>query len=132
MTTPKVYSKWVVARHSPKNGCDATEGAVLIVEPRKSVPSKTVVQHTFVNVADRKEKSKYGWVAETTPFTLDEFVSKHLTGVPSEEEIDHVRVMMDAAQTQPEGTPLTADYKSRGVIERSMQLTVHKVVFYKA
>ena len=78
MTDSQEYSKRLVAQHSPKNGCNAPDGAALIVRPKKNVPTKTVVQHTFENAENGKEKSKYGWVEETSTFTLDDFVREHL------------------------------------------------------
>ena len=39
--------------------------------------------------------------------------------------------MLEAVKSLPVGTPVTADYKSRGVMEKRMELTVHKVVFYR-
>lgn len=131
--TQQVYSKLVVAKHSPENGCYAKEVDVLFVKPRLNVPQKTVVQHHFTSASDGKSKSKFGWIKDVPAFTLDDFVNRYMrqrTLTPTEAE--HILTMLESVNSLAIDTPVTCDYKSRGVIEQSMQLTVHKVIFYSA
>ena len=70
-----VFSKMLVARHSPKNKCFAEEGTILFVTPLRSVsPRRSHVRQYFVSTGDKTTKSRYGWVVETPPFTLDDFI----------------------------------------------------------
>ncbi len=125
------FSKIIVAQNSPNNGCHASDGVILIVEPLQRVPIKAVVQHGFVSSDAKKAKSKYGWVKNVPLFAFDDFVKENCVDSSlTEDQKEHLKIMLSSIQNLPEGTPVTADYKSRGVTERRMQFTVHKVVFY--
>ncbi len=39
--------------------------------------------------------------------------------------------MLHAIQSLPEDTPVTADYSLYGIIEKRVELKVHKVIFYQ-
>ncbi len=127
------YRKILVAKHSPKNECNAQDGDVLTIVPRRTVPQKTTVSHHFVSAQDGKTKSKYGWVEDVGSFTLEDFLADDL-GKPgmSESGKEHVRIMLSSIQELPAGTPTTATYRSRGTIQQRMELTVHKVLFCKS
>ena len=129
----KIYKKVVVAKHNPQNGCYATDGDVLFIKPRLNVPQKTVVQHHFTSSLDKKSKSKYGWIKEVPDFTLDDFVYHHMAQqILNSVEIEHILTMLESVESLAVDTPVTCDYKSRGAIKQSMQVTVHKVFFYAA
>ena len=116
------YEKVLVAQYSPKNGCNVHDGEVLTIVPRTTVPRKTTVPHDFVSA-----------VKEVEPFTLDQFLANHLKSSEiSESQREHVRIMLSSIQKLPPETPATATYRSRGTIEQRMDLTVHKVIFFKA
>lgn len=126
------FNKVLVARHSPKNGCFAADGEVLTVVPREVVPKEFHVEHYIVSVADMKTRSKYGWVKEVEPFTLTSFLAKYLSCPPSDRELEHVRTMLTSISRLPEGTPVYGSYVLRGVLQKSMIFTVHKVFLYDA
>ncbi|NOS70670.1 MAG: hypothetical protein HOP33_12160 [Verrucomicrobia bacterium] len=129
----QTYSKLVVGNHSPENSCFATDNDVLLVKPRSKVPQKVVIQHHFVSAADGKTKSKFGWVKEVAAFTFTDFVTRYIgKGTLTPAESEHILTMLESIQNLAVNTPVTCNYKSRGVIEQSMQLTVHKVFFYSA
>ena len=125
------YDKILVAKYSPKNGCHAQDGEVLTVVPRRSVPQRTVISHHFVSAKDGKTRSKYGWVKELGPFTLEDFLEgQYDDRQVSESEREHIRIMLSSIQELPADTPTTATYRSRGTLEQTMELTVHKVFFH--
>jgi hypothetical protein len=127
----ELYSKLLVARYSPKNGCNVPEGVVLTIQPRKNVSTKKDTGHRFVSRLDKSSTSKYGWVAEVGPFTIDEFIQRHLRAeAVSENEREHIRVMLSSIASLPIDTPVAARYSVQGVIERKAVFVVHKVFFY--
>jgi len=127
------FSKILVARYSPENKCYAPDGAVLTVKPLAQVPMKDHVPHYFTSVTDPTIKSRYGWVKEVDPFSLDDFVARYTAKNDlTAEEREHLEVMFTSiAKLAPE-TPVAATYSCRGVERRRMQFTVHRVIFYKA
>jgi hypothetical protein len=128
----KSFSKILVARHSPKNKCYADDGSVLFVEPLTNVPLKDHVEHCFVSADDQKKKSQYGWVTETPPFDLDDFIRERLgTRLVDELERAHLDVMFNAIAKLKPDTPVTATYAARGLGNKSMEFTVHRVFFPK-
>lgn len=130
MMREEAFTKVLVAKHSPQNGCFAQEGQVLAIMSRDSVPQKDHIPHFFVSSDDCRTKSKYGWVKDIAPFTLTSFVDRYLSNCKvSEADLKHVEAMLVSIKHLSEGTPVAATYSSRGVIEKSMKLTVHKVFF---
>jgi hypothetical protein len=130
MCESTLFTKLLVARHSPKNRCHAQDGEVLIVKPKMPFPSKDASHH-FVSAKDGRTKSKYGWVREMAPFTLQDFISTYLLDrTLSEEEREHIRSMLTAAARIPVEKPATVDYVVRGVERRVTVLNVHRVFFY--
>jgi hypothetical protein len=128
----KVFTKIPVGKYSPKNGCFACDGDVLVIKPRRSLPQRDHVRHFFVSARDLKTKSRYGWVEEIKSFTLTEFVRDHLPNFElSTAELSHIQIMLNSMSSLPKGTPIAATYSLRGVHKKVMQLTVHKVIFYK-
>jgi hypothetical protein len=125
-----LFTRLLVAQHSPKNGCHAQDGEVLIVKPKTPLPTKDAA-HRFVSARDGRTRSKYGWVQEAPPFTLQDFISTHLPGrTLSNEEREHLRTMLTAAARIPLEKPATVDYVVRGVEHRETVLNVHRVIFY--
>jgi hypothetical protein len=125
-----LFTRVLVARYSPKNGCHAQDGEVLIVKPKTPLPSKDAAHH-FVSAKDGRTKSKCGWVQEAAPFTLQDFISKHLADrTLSEDEREHVRTMLNAAARIPVEKPATVDYAVRGVERKVIELSVHRVFFH--
>src|SRR5438477_9530191 len=109
MMSREVFSRILVAKHSPSNGCFAREGDILSIRPRETIPKKDHVQHFFVSTSDLKTKSKYGWITAVRPFTLPDFVRKHLQGASlSAAEESHIHTMLTSIEKLPEGTAVTA------------------------
>lgn len=126
-----VYTKLLVARHSPQNHCYARDGDVLTVVPRHSVPLRDSVQHRFQSTSKPGLRSKYGWVADAGPFDLESFSAKYLSGrALTQSEEDHLRIVFESISKLPADTPVTADYSMRGVEEKRMDFTVHRVLFF--
>jgi hypothetical protein len=125
-----LFTKLLIAQHSPQNGCHAKAGEVLIVNPKTPLPAKETA-HRFVSAKDGRTRSKYGWVKEMAPFTLQDFISTHLSGrTLSEEEREHIRTMLNAVARIPVDKPATVEYVVRGVERKVTVLNVHRVFFY--
>jgi hypothetical protein len=128
----KMFSKVLVARHSPENQCNAQNGEILILKPRGQVPIDDHVAHYFLSGKDRKTKSKYGWVKEVEPFSLNDFIEQnHLEAYLNEEDGVQMERMFSKIGNLPPDTPVAATYSRRGIERKHMELTVHKVFFYK-
>jgi len=126
----KSFTKLLVARHSPQNGCHAQDGAILYVEPRPTVPLKDHLAHHFVAHGDDETRCKYGWVSEVEPFGLDDFIRTYLAERSiSDSGRDHLEIMLRSVAKLNPGTPVAATYSSRGVEKPRMEFTVHRVVF---
>ena len=127
-----MFSKVLVARHSPENQCNAQNGETLILKPRGQVPIGEYVAHYFLSGKDRKTKSKYGWVKEVEPFSLNDFIEQnHLEAYLNEEDRIQMERMFSKIGNLPPDTPVAATYSRRGIERKRMELTVHKVFFYK-
>lgn len=127
-----VFSRILIARQSPKNKCFVEDGIPLFVKALSPVPLKDHVSHWFLSVRDRETKSRYGWVKEVSPFTLDEFVARHLSHEHlSSSDRQHLETMFQAIVPLAEGTPVAATYSCRGVEEQRMEFTVHRIFFHK-
>src|ERR1700693_882169 len=118
----EVFHKLIVSRFSPKNGCNVPEGEILALIPRDNLPDKKRdLAHYFVSARNRKLRSKFGWVKEIQPFTLDEFIAVHMDDVPQgAAERECLFILLSAIRQLPSGTPVTATYFCRGVIEHKM------------
>jgi len=128
LATGSGYSKLLRARNNPENKCFAKDNEVLTIVPKKELPKKECKYH-FIG-ALTEEKSKYGWVSEVEPFTLEDFIKKHGFDTSNETEREYVKIMLDAASKQKPNTPMAADFVMRGAMQKKMVLTVHKVLFY--
>jgi hypothetical protein len=127
----ETFTKLLVARHSTQNGCHVPDGQVLIVLPRRSVSLNKDTGHRFVSSLDVSLNSKFGWVADSEPFTLDEFIDRHLKGTAIEEEAKgHIALLLSSIARLPAGTPVAATYFIRGDVDRRSVFVIHKVVLY--
>jgi hypothetical protein len=125
------YTKLLIARHSPQNKCNVTDGEVLYLSPRMNVPMRPHVSHYFLSTRDRKTRSRYGWVKEVAPFDLGEFIARFLPGSDlSRQESTAIETMLRSVADLAEGAPVAATYSARGVEKRDMELDVHRVFFY--
>jgi hypothetical protein len=103
------------------------------VRPLAKFPAKkNTVPHYFVSAADWSTKSRYGLVQEVNPFTLRDFVVRFCGGRGlSDSEEQHLAGMLQSIQKLPVDTPVAATYSRRGIDKRDLELSVHRVVFYK-
>jgi hypothetical protein len=125
------YTKLIKARYSPQNGCYAPNGDVLYVEPRQEVPITQSVAHHFRSTSNSSLTAKFGWVAEESPFSLDEFISRHLAPrAISDSQRSVLDIMLASVARLRTEKAVAASYSRRGVEQRRMELTVHPVVFY--
>jgi hypothetical protein len=128
----ETFTQVVIAKHSPQNGCFAPDGAVLYVAPKARVPTKPLVDHRFETATRPPLRSKFGWVAESLPLTVDEFIDRHVRGVPLSEALRaHVEVMLRAVSRLNPSTPVGVYYARRGLEHPVMELVVHRVFFYR-
>ena len=129
---PPAFTKLLIARHSPQNGCFAPDGAILTVVPRARVPLRDNVAHEFRAAANSELTSKYGWVLDVPAFDLQKFADEYLGGrVLNKTEEEHLQTMFASISKLPADTPVAATYSSRGVEKKRMDFTVHRVILYK-
>lgn len=126
----KKYTKLLVSKFSPQNGCNVDDGELLIVKPKNIIKIKDYVPHFFVGLNNSNTKSKYGWVKEVPPFTINDFVSKFNRKNISGIEIECLAKMLDCISSMKESTPVAATYNQKSVTEKEMELKVHKVFFH--
>ena len=124
------FSKLLVAKQSPQNGCYVGDGEVLFVVPRQKLPAKDHVTHCFVSTVDRKTKSRYGWVVSVEPFTTDDFVRIYLNGEADDLTRSHISTMLARVANLAPDTPVAVEYTRYGLEERRVELNVHRVFFY--
>jgi hypothetical protein len=124
------YDKFLKARFSPENGCFVEDGELLTVVPKSKLPANRQVAHHFLDVATLKKRSRYGWVADSEPLTLEEFIERFHPDSKDDNLRDHVRRMLDAVAKQALGTPMAAGYTPRGLGNRQMEFIVHRVFFH--
>lgn len=126
----KTYNKLLIGHYHPENNCNVEEGTVLTVSPKIEVEMKGQVAHHFVDSKNRKTKSKYGWVKTVDSFNLQDFLDTYQSDVRSEGEVEHVKIMLDSVNRLGDDLPVAATYSQRGVEEKKMVFTVHRVFFY--
>jgi len=125
------YNKILVARRCPENRCFADNGSILILKPKKTSKSRGYVSHHFIDHLDKKIKSKYGWVKEIEPITLEDFVNKYVGETEDIDLIEHTKIMLESIRQLRVDTPVAVTYSERGIENKRMDLTVHRVIFYK-
>lgn len=126
----KTYSKLLIAKYSPENKCFVEDGAILTVLPRKKPSTvRNSISHYFIDSLDRKTKSRYGWVKQVEPFLFEYFIATYCKNTENEEELEHVRKMLDAAAVLEVDKPVAATYFERGVEEKRLEFSVHRVFF---
>lgn len=127
----KKYTKVLVSRFSPQNGCNVDDGELLVVKPKNNITLKDYVPHFFVGINNSKAKSKYGWVKEVPQFTINDFVSNIKQENISVMELQCLTKLFDCIVNLQEGTPVAASYNQKSMTEKEMELKVHKVFFHK-
>jgi hypothetical protein len=129
--TDKRYSKLLISKYSPANGCNVEDGAILTVTPKADVKKKDHIPYYFVDSLDKTTKSKYGWVKTVESFTLKDFLDKNCSNQREEREAEHITTMLESISNLADDTPVAATYSERGLEDKKMVFTVHKVFFYK-
>ena len=122
------YTKVLVAQYSPQNGCNVTEGEMLIIKPPVKEPNKEFSYH-FEGVMTCK-KSRYGWVKTVPEYTLENYIDKYLKNI-SEKELVYLECMLNSISNLQTNTPVAVDYRQKSMGEPIFVLHVHKVIFYK-
>ncbi len=128
----KKFSQVLIAKNSPSNCCYCDDDEILLIVPKKNVPIRDYVPHVFSAIKNKKMKSKYGWIKSTNPFTLTEFINTHFHKNISNEEKEHLLILLESIESLPEGTPVAATYNKKSAFDDEMHLKVHKVFLYKA
>jgi|CXWL01.1.fsa_nt_gi hypothetical protein len=115
VASAETFTKHLVARFSPPNGCHVDEGKLLTVLPQKRLVDPKPMRHHFVAAERQSVRSRYGWVGcSSEGFTLDWFLATfHRTDATAVQVADHVRRMLLAVRDLPEGTPVAARYVAR-------------------
>ena len=124
------FTKHLVGKFSAENKCFALDGEVLYVAPRSNVPMKSAVAHHFTSAVNKMVTSKFGWVQNTEPFTVDDFISRYFNGEIDGTGESHLVTMFHDTQRIEAGKPVGVDYFKRGIEQPRMELCVHKVFFY--
>lgn len=122
------YTKVLVAQYSPQNGCNVTDGEMLIIKPPIKEPNKEFSYH-FEGVMTGK-KSRYGWVKMVPEYTLENYIDKYLKNI-SEKELVYLECMLNSISKLQTNTPVAVDYRQKSMGEPIFVLHVHKVIFYK-
>jgi len=122
------YTKVLVAQYSPQNGCNVTEGEMLIIKPPVKEPNKEFSYH-FEGVMTGR-KSRYGWVKTVPEYTLENYIDKYLKNI-SEKELVYLECMLNSISKLQTNTPVAVDYRQKSMGEPIFVLHVHKVIFYK-
>ena len=122
------YTKVLVAQYSPQNGCNVTEGEMLIIKPPVKEPNKEFSYH-FEGVMTGK-KSRYGWGKTVPEYTLENYIDKYLKNI-SEKELVYLECMLNSISKLQTNTPVAVDYRQKSMGEPIFVLHVHKVIFYK-
>ena len=120
------YTKVLVAQYSPQNGCNVTEGEMLIIKPPVKEPNKEFSYH-FEGVMTGK-KSRYGWVKTVPEYTLENYIDKYLKNI-SEKELVYLECMLNSISNLQTNTPVAVDYRQKSMGEPIFVLHVHKVIF---
>ena len=122
------YTKVLVAQYSPQNGCNVTDGEMLIIKPPVKEPNKELSYH-FEGVMTGR-KSRYGWVKTVPEYTLENYIDKYLKNI-SEKELVYLECMLNSISNLQTNTPVAVDYRQKSMGEPIFVLHVHKVIFYK-
>ena len=122
------YTKVLVAQYSPQNGCNVTDGEMLIIKSPVKEPNKEFSYH-FEGVMTGK-KSRYGWVKTVPEYTLENYIDKYLKNI-SEKELVYLECMLNSISKLQTNTPVAVDYRQKSMGEPIFVLHVHKVIFYK-
>ena len=122
------YTKVLVAQYSPQNGCNVTDGEMLIIKPPVKEPNKEFSYH-FEGVMTGR-KSRYGWVKTVPEYTLENYIDKYLKNM-SEKELVYLECMLNSISNLQTNTPVAVDYRQKSMGEPIFVLHVHKVIFYK-
>lgn len=130
-----LFNKILIARHSPQNGCYVDDGVTLTILPKRPLPvgrlKRSFVSHHFVSSRDLKTKSRYGWVQEVEPFSLEAFVTTCVsTSGVSDVDLAHIETLLSAVARVPVGKPVAACYVERGVERKYVELSIYRVLFY--
>ena len=122
------YTKVLVAQYSPQNGCNVTDGEMLIINPPVKEPNKEFSYH-FEGVMTGK-KSRYGWVKTVPEYTLENYIDKYLKNI-SEKELVYLECMLNSISKLQTNTPVAVDYRQKSMGESIFVLHVHKIIFYE-
>ena len=122
------YTKVLVAQYSPQNGCNVTDGEMLIIKPPVKEPNKEFSYHFEGVMIGRK--SRYGWVKTVPEYTLENYIDKYLKNI-SEKELVYLECMLNSISNLQTNTPVAVDYRQKSMGEPIFVLHVHKVIFYK-
>jgi hypothetical protein len=126
------FERLLISHYHPENNCYVQEGEVLIVLPLKITKIEEHKTHFFVSSKDQKTKSKYGWVKKNKEFTLDDFLNEYYQKIKLNEDlVKHVYIMLTSIRNLQEDTPVSATYSVRGIYDKRIDFTIHKVFFYK-
>lgn len=124
------FNKILVGKYFPNSNCFVENGNLLTIIPKKIAKLKENVDHVFSDLIDIKVKSEYGWVNECDHFTLEEYCLRFSNREISDEEKVHINIMLKSVAKLEKDTPVKVRYTLRGVLERKMELVIHKVFFY--
>ncbi len=124
----KKFTRVLIAKYSPSNGCNVIDGEILIIKPPIKEPNKEI-SYKFEGIKTGK-KSRYGWVKVVPEYTLKGFIDEHLNRI-SEKELICLDNMLNSISKLPDNTPVAVDFRQKSMGESVFVLHVHKIIFYK-
>lgn len=127
-----LFNKVLIGKYYPNSKCFVEEGHLLTIVPKKITKKKENIDHIFSDLIDPKIKSVYGLVKECEPFDLEDCCSKFSDRKIEELEKVQIEIMLKSISKFSENTPVKVRYTEKGVLEKRMELVVHKVFFYDA
>lgn len=122
------YTRMLVAKYSPINGCNVIDGECLIIKPPSKEPVKEISYKFEGSITGKK--SRYGWVKIVPEYTLKSFIKEYLKDA-SEKERNLLSYMLNSISKLPDNTPVAVDFRQKSMGESIFVLHVHKVIFYK-
>lgn len=131
-TTMPRFQKVFVARYSPQNECFARDGDVLYAPTSATQRASGVPKaYHFLSATGDGKRSKFGWVKSAEqPFSVEDFVAEHPEIKENNGQTILLATLFSAIANFAEGIPVAGSYFVRGVEQRRVELTFHKVFFH--
>ncbi|AFQ43993.1 hypothetical protein Desmer_2052 [Desulfosporosinus meridiei DSM 13257] len=104
--------------------------------PHDLVPKWVKKDDSFFVSIKGRVPSKYGWVKNVKPYTLEDFIKKDLEslgmdyGEISDDLKIKYKIFLDSVNKYNEGTPIQTYFAEYGILEKKIVQRFTKVFFY--